>query len=264
MKREAVFCIIELMKSTKHTYCPLTKFPQRSVTGIFCFLFLLVISAADLTAQSLPADRPGLGFTSGLTEKGDLILESGTTLRSGSATIGEFYLKTGVHKTLELQFHTGSLLWNTTAGSTNRSTPAFLAKYQPDLDLPEEMGLTLLARTLLPVLDPNTSSWLTQVLVLADYQFTDVFSLSVNAGYGDFVNDIGDGTFTFTTNPGLIISPQLSVYTGYGWFGDANSSYTVIEGGATYLIQSRMQLDAGFRFDSNETAYLTAGLIVGF
>lgn len=229
----------------------------------FFITLVLVLSAANLTAQSLPADRPGLGFTSALTEKSDFILESGTTLRSGLITIGEIFLKAGVHETLELQFHTGSLLWDTGAGNNSRSTPAVLAKYQPELGLPEQLNMSLLARTFLPVLDPNASDWLTQILVLADYQFSDTFSLSVNTGYGDFRDSIGDGIFTFTTNPGLIINPQLSVYTGYGWFGDANSSYTVIEGGATYLIKPRIQLDTGFQYDSNEEIFLTGGVIFG-
>jgi len=238
-----------------------TKINPTLITAFF--IGSLLLSSAMVSAQSLPADRPGLGYTSALTEKSDFILESGATIRSGSVTIGEVFFKAGVHETLELQFHTGSLLWDTNAGSTNRSTPAFLAKYKPQLNLPENLGMSILARTFLPVLDPDARNWLTQVLILADYQFTDVLSLSVNAGYGDFVDDFGDGTFTFTTNPGIMVTDQLSAYTGYGWYRTGSVEYTVIEGGVTYLQHSRLQLDIGFQYDSNEDIFLTGGVIFG-
>lgn len=228
----------------------------------FLSILFLFGTITHLTAQTIYADRPTQGLSARTTS--GFVLESGASLNDDINTIGQVYLRFGVAENLELQFNAGSLFFSD--GEADVSTQAALLKYQLHND-----GKTIISgavRTIIPFINPDdgVEDFSTRISVLGDFIFSPKFMLNANLGYGEFFEDIDNGSINISVIPFFDISNSSALYAGYTGFwniDDFDSSVDIIELGITYNLNPSFQIDAGIE-SRESTAFINVGIAKAF
>ncbi len=234
-----------------------------AVKNLLVLMAGLVLSQTSAAQETVPADRPGAGFTTLTTPKNAFVVETGFLAGPESADIGLLFLKTGLSDRLELQFNAGSIVFNTNSGESRVSSQSVAFKYHLGTGLEDQLRISLYSRTVLPFLNENDEYWSTRLMVLADYS-KGAFSVNSNLGYGDFVDDISGGSTNFSFTPALSISQGLNFYIGYSLLRNDLMSYSFVESGFSYLAHPKLQLDIGLQLDSDNALFAGGGLATSF
>ncbi|RNC83272.1 MAG: hypothetical protein ED557_11275 [Balneola sp.] len=222
------------------------------------FLFGTIIHT---NAQTLYSDRPGDGYSARTTS--GFVLEAGGSLNDDISDIGQLHLRFGVGKNAELQFDAGSVVFAN--DESDLTSQAALFKYQFHND--GKIILTGLVRTVLPFInqDDLEEDFSTRIGILADFNFSPKFMLNANLGYGEFFNDIDDGSFNFNVTPFIDLTNTTALYFGYAvlWYDDSDADTDKLEIGIAHKLDRSFQLDVGI-MDIEGTTYLNFGIAKAF
>ncbi len=215
-----------------------------------------------MNAQTLYADRPADGYSARTTS--GFILEAGASLNDDISEVGQVFLRFGVGDKAELQFAAGSVLFFN--DESELGPQAGLFKYQFYND--GKIILAGLVRTILPFInqDDNIEDFSTRFSVLADFNFSPKFMLNTNLGYGEFFDDVDNGTFNLSITPFVDISNNTALYFGYAVLWDEDDSDRNIDNlqiGITHKLDRSFQLDVGLS-SLEDTTYLNFGIAKAF
>ncbi len=215
----------------------------------------------QVNAQTLYADRPAEGYSARTTS--GFVLEAGGSLNEDIIDIGQLHLRFGVGQKSELQFNAGSVLFRDS--ESDLSAQAALFKYQFHND--GKIILAGVVRTVLPFInqDDAIEDFSTRIGVLADFNFTPQFMLNANLGYGEFFDDIDNGSFNLSLTPFVDITDNTALYLGYAvlWFEDSDNGIDNLQAGIAHKLDRSFQIDAGLS-SIEGTTYLNFGIAKAF
>ncbi|WP_018127450.1 hypothetical protein [Balneola vulgaris] len=228
------------------------------------FLFLL-FPAITNAQNAIAPDRPGAGYSSSIVESGSLYLEGGVFTDTDYTDFGQLFIRTGLAQDLELQFNLGSLEFVEGRDKALVTSQSIALKYGfGTFGEDQNINFSVLARMNLPFLNENYEYYYTRFLAIADISLNDNWGVNTNFGYGDFLNEFGDGNFNFNFTPGVSLNESTSAYFGYAVTFDSDFNNSFLEGGLTHLVDESLQLDAGLILNDNNDLFLTFGIAKRF
>jgi hypothetical protein len=235
-------------------------------------LFLILISIpyfskAQEDSIQIYTDRPGFSDYPKTIPKGYFQIEAGFSFESETVnpddrnqiinwnnTLFKYGLTSGLELRLSQSFQSQRLLQSGTSPEFSwlgNSGPIVVGA---KVNLLQESGLipqtSILAEYGINTSGSNTfdNNSFYRIQLSSIYQLNPQWYLMANLGYDEFFNNFG--RLRFTLNTGYSINEKLSVYAEiYGFRSEFLTPSNYLDGGITYLINPKFQLDIHAGFD---------------
>lgn len=206
--------------------------------------------------KTIQTDRPGFANSTGIVPRGHIQLESGATAaRSGndrSYSFGQLLVRVPVSKRAEARIGVPSFLVSRSGGTrTTGADNLFLeGKYQ--FSSSKHATYAILVNEILPTGSPRvtTSKAEPGFNLAADYTFSDALGLTLNLGELRVANVASTGATSHSddlfgaASLNFTLSPKLGAFSELYAIGGDGPTQKYLDGGFTYLLGSRTQLDA--------------------
>lgn len=206
----------------------------------------------DLT---ISADRPGFSTPTDVVPQGHIQLESGAMAsRSGddrSYSFGQLLVRVPVSKRAEARVGVPSYLVSRSAGMRDTGFDNLFLEGKYQLSSSKKATYAVLVNAFVPTgsRSVTTREFQPGVNLATDYTFTDKVNATFNLGAVRTADDSGGSTSHSTQLFGIasfnfVLSPKTGAFAELYAAGNDGPTQKYLDGGFTYLLNPRTQLDA--------------------